>query len=241
MRLLGRNARRLGVVAAGVVAGLAVAAGAASAHVTVNPNSATQGGYTKLTFRVPNEKASASTTKVEVVVPTDNPIPSISVKPVPGWTAVIERSKLATPVKDDDGNEVTDAISKITWTASGDAAIKPGQFQEFDISAGPLPQVDQIVFKALQTYSDGDIVRWIDVPRAGEEVDHPAPVLKLAAKAATVDTAPQGNAGQGSADPAVTAAADDNGSSPLPLILSVVALVVALAGVGLALRRKPTA
>jgi uncharacterized protein YcnI len=227
--------RRLATVAAGAAAAIALVAGPASAHVTVNPNAATQGGYTKLTFRVPNEKASASTTKLEVVIPTDHPIPSISVKPVPGWTAVIERSKLATPLKDDDGNEITDAISKITWTASADAAIKPGQFQEFDVSAGPLPEVDQIVFKALQTYSDGDIVRWIDVPKAGEEAGHPAPVLKLAPKAATVDTTTQS-----SSAPSVTAAADDNkGDSPWPLVISIVALVVALAGIGLALRRGP--
>ena len=39
--------------------------------------------------------------------------------------------------------------------------------------------MDQIVFKALQTYSDGDIVRWIDEPADGVELEHPAPVLKL--------------------------------------------------------------
>jgi hypothetical protein len=88
----------------------------------------------------------------------------------------VEKSKLAAPVKTDDG-EVTEAVSKITWTAAGaDAAIKPGQFLEFEVSAGPLPEVDQIVFKSLQTYSDGDIVRWIEEPTAdGKEPEHPAP------------------------------------------------------------------
>jgi periplasmic copper chaperone A len=58
--------------------------------------------------------------------------------------------------------------------------VKPGQFREFDVSLGPLPKTDRIVFKALQTYSDGDIVRWIDVPQDGQaEPEHPAPVLKL--------------------------------------------------------------
>lgn len=76
--------RRLATVAAGAAAAIALIAGPASAHVTVNPNSATQGGYTKLTFRVPNEKDSASTTKLEVVIPTDHPIASISTKPVAG-------------------------------------------------------------------------------------------------------------------------------------------------------------
>src|SRR5688500_11159208 len=122
-------------VVTAVVAMVALVAGPASAHVTVTPSTATQGGYTKLTFRVPNEKADASTTKVEVVMPTDAPTASVSVKPVAGWTIVTERAKLPAPVKDADGGEITEAVSKITWTASGDAAIKPGQFQEFDVSA----------------------------------------------------------------------------------------------------------
>jgi uncharacterized protein YcnI len=226
--------RRLASVAAGAAAAIAMIAGPAAAHVTVNPNTATQGGYAKLTFRVPNETTTAATTKVEVVVPTDHPIPSISVRPVPGWSAVVERSKLAAPLKDDDGNEVTDAISKITWTAAADAVIKPGQFQEFDISAGPLPQVDQIVFKALQTYSDGSVVRWIEEPKAGQDAEHPAPVLKLAPKG----SANTGAATTTSAAASVTATADDAESSPWPLVVSIVALVVALGAAGLALRGR---
>jgi uncharacterized protein YcnI len=170
---------RTGVaLAAAAVAVFAVAPGA-SAHVTVNPNTATQGGYTKITFRVPTEKDNASTTKVEVDLPADHPIASISLKPVAGWTAESTTTKLATPIKSDDG-EITDAITKIVWTADTNSAIKPGQFQEFDVSLGPLPEVDQLVFKALQTYSDGDIVRWIDEPSGNTEPEHPAPVLKLA-------------------------------------------------------------
>ncbi|WP_027346298.1 YcnI family protein [Hamadaea tsunoensis] len=229
--------RRLATVAAGAAAAIALVAGPAAAHVTVNPSTATQGGYAKLTFRVPNETTTADTTKVEVVVPTDHPIPSISLRPVPGWTAAVERSKLATPLKDDDGNEVTDAISKITWTAAADAVIKPGQFQEFDVSAGPLPQVDQIVFKALQTYSDGNVVRWIEEPKAGEEAEHPAPVLKLTPKGSTNT----GAATTTAAGATVTASADDkDNGSPWPLVISIVSLVVALAAVGLALRRRPS-
>ncbi|MBB5874386.1 uncharacterized protein YcnI [Allocatelliglobosispora scoriae] len=218
---------RLATVVTGAAALVALVAGPASAHVTVNPGSATQGGYTKLTFRVPNEKADASTTKVEVVVPTDTPIASVSVKPVAGWTIVTERSKLPAPVKDDDGGEITEAVSKITWTATADAAIKPGQFQEFDISAGPLPSVDQIAFKALQTYSDGDVVRWIDIAAGGTEVEHPAPILKLVPKAA--------------ASAAATAPADDDSGSSLPLWLSIAALAVAVTALALATRRQQTA
>ncbi|GAA3253084.1 YcnI family protein [Dactylosporangium siamense] len=215
------------VVRAGVAVTAAAAAAlafpaVASAHVTVNPGTATQGGYTKVTFRVPNERDDASTTKLEIALPTDTPIASVSLKPIQGWTAVAENSKLATPIKTDDG-EITDAVSKITWTASAGAEIKPHQFQEFDVSLGPLPAVDKIVFKALQTYSGGEVVRWIDEPAAGAEAEHPAPVLKLTKKAdAAATAAPTGAA------PAV--AAKDDGGDGTAVGLGVAGLVLGLAG-----------
>lgn len=228
------------VVRAGIAVTAAAAAAfafpaAASAHVTVNPGTATQGGYTKVTFRVPNERDDASTTKVEIAIPTDKPIASVSLKPVQGWTAVAENTKLATPIKTDDG-EITDAVSKITWTASPDAVIKPHQFQEFDVSLGPLPVADQIVFKALQTYSGGEVVRWIDEPAAGAEAEHPAPVLKLTKK---TDAAAAPSA------TAVTASADDGGDGDGTAVgLGAAGLVLGLAGLvvgALAYRRAGAA
>nr|WP_239167824.1 YcnI family protein [Catellatospora coxensis] len=207
----------------------------AAAHVTVNPKEATAGGYARLTFRVPNEKDNASTVKVEVTLPEDAPFASVSVKPVPGWTAVVEKRKLATPIKNHD-NEITEAASKITWTADAASAVKPGQFQEFDVSAGPVPEVSQIVFKALQTYSDGEVVRWIEEPKAGAELERPAPVLKVLPKAA----APASPAAAGSNSASGDTPASSDGGSGWPLGLSIAALVVALAALGLALRGKPT-
>jgi uncharacterized protein YcnI len=226
---------RTGVVLVGAIAGVLLAA-PAFAHVTVNPNSATQGGYTKLTFRVPNEKDAANTVALEVDLPQDTPIASVSVKPVPGWTAVTTKTTLATPIKSDDG-DITQAVTQIVWTASPDAVIKPGQFQEFDVSVGPLPQVDQIVFKALQKYSDGETVRWIDEPKAGVDAQHPAPVLKLA-KASTATDAPASSVSvNGAPAPPDTASGSDS-TAKAALGVGIAALVIALAGVGLALLRR---
>ncbi|MEV0563552.1 YcnI family protein [Dactylosporangium sp. NPDC050588] len=201
-----RLTRPAAALAAALIAVFAVPT-AADAHVTVNPGAATQGGYTKVTFRVPNERDDASTTKLEIALPTDKPIASVSLKPLQGWTAVAETSKLATPIKTDDG-ELTDAVSKITWTASAGAEIKPHQFQEFDVSLGPLPTTDQIDFKALQTYSTGEIVRWIDEPAAGAEAEHPAPVLKLTKKTGTPATTAVITAAQDAADTATDSQTD---------------------------------
>jgi periplasmic copper chaperone A len=232
---------RAGAVLGGGLAAVLLAASPASAHVTVNPSNATQGGYTKLTFRVPNEKDSATTTTLEVNLPQDTPIASVSVKPIPGWTATATKSKLDKPIKSDDG-EITEAVTKIVWTAnSPDAAIQVGQFQEFDVSVGPLPEVDKIVFEALQTYSDGDVVRWIEEPAAdGKEPDHPAPTLKLAKAAA--DTSATDTAAKD--QPAASNDASARSRADLGLGLGIAALVIALAGLvvgGLAWRRRPSA
>ena len=163
------------IIVAAALAVLALPA-AASAHVTVNPREAEQGGFTKLAFRVPNER-DVGTVKLEINFPAEHPIQFVSVRPHPGWTYAIEQAKLATPIKTDEG-EVTEAVSKITWSGG---PIKAGEFDEFEVSVGPLPaDIDTLVFKALQTYENGEVVRWIDEPATGgAEPEHPRPCSPL--------------------------------------------------------------
>jgi uncharacterized protein YcnI len=219
-------------------AALVLAAGPAHAHVTVNPSEAAQGGFATLTFKVPNESDTASTTQLVVEIPTDPPITSVSVQPVPGWTANVQRSPLPEPVTSEGGDEITEAVSSITWSGG---AIEPGQFQQFPISVGPLPDSDQLVFKAVQTYSDGEEVRWIDeTPPGGEEPEHPAPVLTLVAS--TGDEHGGGGAGDDE-DASEEAAASDSDSDDddSGTTLGIVAIVVGSVGVllgGFALARS---
>jgi uncharacterized protein YcnI len=239
LRLLGGAA----VVAATIVGSTLPA----FAHVSVNPDTATQGGFTKLTFRVPNETDNTNTTKVEVAFPAAQPLGSVSVKPHPGWSFTETKSKLAKPITTDDG-QVSDYVSSVTWTAdSAASAIKPGEFDEFDVSAGPLPKTDSMQFKALQTYDNGDVVRWIEVtPASGEEPEHPAPTLKLtpaaAEGAATTGTATTDTAkSNAAAIKAATADSASKGSVNLAIGLSIVALLVGLlagAAGAIGLRRK---
>ena len=79
----------------------------------------------------------------------------------------------------DDG-DVTEAVSKITWTATA-GGLNPGEFDLFTISAGPLPtKPNQLTFKAIQTYSNGDVVSWIEqTVKGAPEPEHPAPTLTL--------------------------------------------------------------
>jgi len=201
-------------------------AAAAQAHVTIDPTQATQGGYTRIAFRVPTESDTASTTKLDMFLDPDHPVASVATMPVPGWTVTVVTKKLDTPLTDDDGNKITEAPSQVTWTATGDAAIKPGQFQEFPVSLGPLPKTGQLVFKVLQTYSDGTVVRWIDTTTPGQaEPEHPAPVLTLTAAGADSGAA---DSGASAAAPA-PAAAPDKGNG-VPIGLGVAGIVLGLAG-----------
>lgn len=174
---------------------LAGSCAVAEAHVRVTPDTATPGSYVTLTFKVPTESASASTTKLEVDLPTDHPFGSVSYQPVPGWTTVVTTGKLAKPVTTDDG-EITQAPTKLVWTASADAAIKPGQFQTFAISVGPVPDTGKLALPAHQTYSDGSVVNWDQQQTGSQEPEHPSPVLYITDPAP--DTSP-------SAAPTVTA------------------------------------
>ncbi|MER5332787.1 YcnI family protein [Micromonospora sp. NPDC002717] len=194
-----RTAAAAAALALGAVATAVLGfAAPASAHVSVNPQEATQGGYGRFAFRVPNESDTASTTKVEVVLPENAPVGSVSTMPVPGWTVAVEKRKVDPPVEVH-GSQLTEVVAKLTWTATGNAGVKPGEFQEFPVSMGPLPQVDTMVFKTLQTYSDGNVQRWIEAPTpGGEEPESPAPVLTLTA--ASPSAAPTGGAAPAQAD-----------------------------------------
>jgi len=215
----GRAGWRAAIVAGGAVAGVLALAGTAFAHVTVTPTSAPQGSTAELTFKVPNEESSAATVELQLQVPTAHPIAQFLVKPVPGWTATVQTVTLAKPIVTDDGSFST-AVSEVTWTGG---KILPGQYQDFSVSADPLPTgVGQLVFKAVQTYSNGDVVRWIDLPQPGQpEPEHPAPVLTLTAAGAGDGAASDSSGASGAQDGTSAAGGSDT-------------TAIALGGAGLA-------
>ncbi len=155
------------------------AAGPAWAHVEVDPSSEPKGSTVEFAFRVPNEEDTAQTVRVDVQFPTDHPIANVLVRQKPGWTFTTQTHKLAKPIKTDDGT-FSDAVTQVTWVSSG-VQISPGGYDVFAVFGGPLPtNASVLTFKALQTYSNGDVVRWIELPTTGAPPpDHPAPVLHL--------------------------------------------------------------
>ena len=237
---MSRSVIRLLTVGTVAAAAIGLTALPALAHVTVNSPGATQGSFGVLTFRMPNETDSANATELKVQLPPDQPLASVSVKPQPGWTYTVTRAKLPQPITDDDGNQVTDYPSVVDWKATA-GGIKPGEYAEFQLSVGPLPKADSMTFKALQTYSNGERVSWIDLPAAGssDEPEHPAPTLKLA-PAGGAATAPATNAAG-----APAAASDEGaggGSVTGAYVVGGIGLVAGLAALGVAVsgRRRRT-
>ncbi|WCB91900.1 putative protein YcnI [Baekduia alba] len=222
-------------------AGALVVPAAAQAHVTLQPKTAAAGSYVVEDVRVPNETDDAVTTKVAVQLPEG--FAEASYQSVPGWTVKVVKEKLATPVKTDDG-EVTEGVKSVTWTAKTKAdGIAPGQFQDFPLSVQiPGKAGDTLTFKALQTYSDGTVARWIGAPDA----DKPAP--QVAVTAAADDHHAAASAGtatteETSAPAAAVSTASDGSDGDDSNTLAIIALVVgalglAAGGAGLASARR---
>ncbi len=148
---------------------------AAGAHVTLNPNEVPADSFSRFAVRVPTERPDADTTKVVVQLPLG--LFFVSFQPKPGWTRTVTMEKLDPPV-DVFGEEQTERIATVTWEGG---KIAPGEFDEFGMSAKVPNQAGQtLVFPAVQTYSSGEVVRWIGAPDA----DEPAPRVTLGAKVA---------------------------------------------------------
>jgi uncharacterized protein YcnI len=234
------KASRIAATGAVAASAVLVLSGPAFAHVSVTPEGAAlKGGYATVNFKVPNERDNASTTKLEVNLPTDHPLASVMPEAVDGWTVKVTKSKLDKPVELH-GEKIDEAVTKVTWTADG-KGIEPGYFQKFPLSIGALPEdTDELVFKAIQTYSNKEVVRWIEVPQKGqEEPESPAPVLALSAAEddhhgsgdSDTDQAAASDDAQPAANESTDEAAASDASDTTARVLGIVGIVVGAAGV----------
>jgi uncharacterized protein YcnI len=225
--------RRLCVAAAAGLGALVLLVGAAtiaSAHVTVSPSSMPKGtSDVILTFRVPNESPTASVVGLKIQFPLEHPIVLVNPEAGSGWQVQATKSQLPKPVTTDDGT-FTSITSEIDWSGG---TIPVGQFGEFNVLAQGIPSdTDQLVFKAIQTYSDGSVVSWIQVPsRAVPNPPHPAPTITLTSavgsRDATATTAPAAAPAAGSGG------SGDNALAVAALVLGGFAVLVALLAVWL--------
>ncbi|QXC62353.1 YcnI family protein [Aquihabitans sp. G128] len=206
------------------------------------PDPGTKGGFSIVTFSVPNERDDAGTTKVEVQLPKDSPLPFVSVQPKPGWTAKTTMRKLDKPIEAF-GDSYDEVVDTVTWSGG---QIEAGQFDTFSLSVGPLPDdVDALAFPTIQTYSSGEEVAWIQAtPANGEEPEHPAPTLQLVAgEAEGTDGGVATTTTASSSSKATTDDGDDrdDGTDPVAIAALVVAVLAALLGAGALLTARSKA
>ena len=214
------------------IAGALVGVPAASAHVTVNPNEAAADSFSRFAIRVPNELPNADTTKVVVRLPKG--LFFVSFQPKPGWKRTVTMEKLDPPVELE-GEMQTERVATVTWEGG---KIAPGEFDEFGMSAKvPDAPGQTLAFPANQTYSNGEVERWIGAP----DSETPAPRVTLGPKEAEGATAT--TAEPASAATAATASDgdDDSSTEKLALGFGIAGLIAGLAGLGVALFRKPRA
>ncbi|MBO3737703.1 DUF1775 domain-containing protein [Actinoplanes flavus] len=222
--------RTVGALPTGVAAAALLGA-PAFAHVEVEADKA-QAGATNvtLTFHGEAESQSAGIVSERVVLPQGiAPTDVTLVKAPRGWTFTSSA----------DG-----------FTIAG-PALKVGQDAEFAVKVTQLPtDATTLSFKTVETYSDGKVSRWIDLPEQGQpEPESPAPTINLkpaAASAGITSTSAPGAAASpvtSAATPATSAAAvpaagtTGSGGSSVAWWIALAVAVIAGAG-GLLLWRQ---
>lgn len=222
--------RRLGAaglagLGALVVLGLAAGPAAAHAGVSASDPRALAENVT-LSFTSEAESDTAGIAELRVVLPKGIAPDTVTLKDAPeGWKLA------ATP----DGYAI------------GGAALATGTDAEYSITVRQLPDEKSLAFKTLETYGDGKVSRWIEVPTDGEKVDNPAPVLQLKAAAPgaraiapspSPSPTPPPSAEPSAAAPSVPVAsanppaAGEEAGSSTGAVVGVVAAVVLLAAAG---------
>ncbi|MEK4429725.1 YcnI family protein [Paenibacillus sp. FSL M7-0802] len=233
-----RFATSVGLIAAGAL----LFAGMASAHVTVKPSISQPNAWETYTLKVPVEK-NIPTTKVALKIPKE--VVFKQYEPVPNWKVATE--------KDSSGK-----VTTVTWTTEKDG-IQAGQYQRFSFVAQNADQNTAAAWDAFQYYSDGSIVEWT----GDEGSNNPHSITEITAEATSAT--PAADSGHDSAGTAAGHASTDttkDSSSPAPasnnaveaapaasapasstaqttaLVLSIIAVVLGAAAVGIALKRR---
>lgn len=231
---MGRVATLLGMVGlVGAVTVTVVAwAGPAAAHVEVSADNPQAGASdVTLTFVAESESNTEGIVSLAVVLPE-----GIAPEDV-RWVSGPDGWELTT-------GEVADQPG---YTVAG-PPVSAGTDAEYQVRIATLPSdATELAFRTLQTYSDGHVDRWIELPQPGVELQEPAPVLKLEPAAAPPIESPSPSPADSPTPPptpatssAAAPADNDSGSPAWPWVVLAVLVVLAVAG-GLLWRRRTAA
>lgn len=218
------------ITLAAAAAAMLLTPACASAHVTLQPKQAPADSFVRLNVRVPNERDNASTKKVQVQFPPG--VLALSYEPVDGWQIAVKKRKLEQPAELH-GEPVNEEIDEVSFSAKKGAAIRPGQFRDLGLSLRtPAKPNSTLTFKALQTYSGGEVVRWIGPPNSEE------PAAQVQLISAAQEGQGQDGAPAAAAVPAAASTDDDGPSTALVIVALVLGGLGLLAGLGAVLTAR---
>jgi uncharacterized protein YcnI len=230
----GKPAMKISKIAALITAGALLVPTAAQAHISLHPNTIPAGAFVTLDIRVPGEQESAYVKKVDMLLPAG--FTSVNYENVPGWTIKVVSQKLTTPIQTDNG-PITEQVTQIIWTWNGpQGQVSNNQFINLPLSVAiPSNLAGQVLqFKTIQTYSNGQVVHWIDPSLTAE---HPAPRINITAAGGVIEdvagkeAGPEaGQTGAGQSTPAASGTAVTKPSGGASKGLGVTALIVGALG-----------
>jgi uncharacterized protein YcnI len=230
------RASKIAVIAA---AGALLTPVAAEAHISLHPNTIPAGAFATLDVRVPGEQEGAHVTKVDVLFPPG--FTGVDYENVPGWSTHVIETKLTTPIKEG-GETINTEVSQIVWTWTGPLGkVNNAQFINFPLSLA-IPESaagKPLEFRTVQSYSNGQVVHWIEPSLTGE---HPSPRINVTAKGGVIEdvagheAGPEaGQTGASQSTPAAPSTAASKTTSGASKGLGIAALIVGALGLLLAL------
>ena len=229
-----------------LAAGALLAPASAQAHISLHPNTIPAGAFATLDVRVPGELQGAHVQKVDMLFPAG--FTGVDYENVPGWKVQVVETKLATPIEED-GETIDTQVSQIVWTWTGPAGqLNDGQFINLPLSVA-IPDNAAgraLEFRTVQTYSNGQVVHWIEPSLSAE---HPSPRINVTAKGGMIEEVAGGEAGPSAAQTGAgqptsaqstptpkSGSAASKGLAITALIIGALGLLVGLAALAMARR-----
>ena len=152
-------------------------AGPASAHLTITASDTAAGAYTVLTVSVPHGCDGSPTTEVAVKMPDG--ITEVTPTRNALYDLEVVTAKLDDPIVAEDGDEITEGVSQVVYTAR--TPLPDGQRDTFELSL-QIPEDAAgrtLAFPTIQTCEEGSTA-WTEVAADGQsedDLEHPAPAF----------------------------------------------------------------
>lgn len=168
-----------GAVALGTIALAFGGATAANAHVGAKPDTNEAGSYAVVAVSVPHGCDVSPTTKVALKIPEG--INAVTPTRNAFYTVEKVMEKLDTPIKDSHGNDVTERVAEVVYTAT--TPLPADQRDVFELSL-QIPEDaagEMLFFPTIQTCEVGETA-WVQMPADGQdphELELPAPSFEV--------------------------------------------------------------